>query len=191
MSLAERIRQRLASYPLDYGPKDPRVEQMRFPALVRLFKELAEANAWMPPTQHEFALVVALRVGLQGDLAEGIKGRAGRAYISLAVQLHALAVLKEGYPCVLWDDVLDLKHGVDLLVIDHDGTVAGLKLRCPGDPSTQHAERKGSTDMPVPFATRTLVVQKGEFVAGHYWLYPSQRLFEAAREALDEQRSTS
>jgi hypothetical protein len=188
VSLVQRIEAQLASQPLAYGPRDPRVEAMRFPAMVRLFKELASVNGWMPPTQHEFCLFVALRVGLEDGLADAIRGRAGRAYISLVVQLHAFAALKDRFPVVLWDDVLDMKHGVDLLVIDTDGAVAGLALMCPTDTSLRQAERKNGHGHAVPFAVRRLVVQERHYMAGDYWLYEPSLLIVAVDETLNEQR---
>ena len=189
MTLTQRIESLLAGYRLVSGPRDARVEAMRFPPLVRLFKELAQANDWLPPPQETFAIFVAHRLGLNGDLSSAIRGRACRAYISLVVQFHALAVLKERYPMVLWDDVLDLKHGVDLLVIAADGTVAGLALMCPTDTSLRQAERKRRNGDGVPFAVRELVVKERGYMAGEYWLYAPSVLIEATEAALAEQRA--
>jgi hypothetical protein len=175
------------AYRLKNGRRrDPYAEALRFPSQVSIFRQLLADRDATPPTQRQYEDAVFDRVRLRAAEwerhAEGIMARASRTYISLVVQYHACLVLDERYHPVIWDERLDLRDGVDLLVMLDGGRSVGLALRSPTVRSDAEGERKSSSRPALPFPVVELVVQEREYVAGDFWLYRPETLFAAIEQ---------
>jgi len=193
MSSATRVESALSSYPLIKGARDPSVENLAFPPMVPIFLALCDRRAWKPPTQDQFARAVAAKVStliVSGgrSLLGPVIGRSYRAYISLVVQYHALAVLNDHYALAIWDGLVDMRQKIDVLAVTDDGMSVGLELMCPTDTSLERAARKAEHAPVVPIAVRRLIVSERDYVAGSYWLYRPQILIDAVEDGAAEQR---
>ena len=82
----------------------------------------------------------------------------------------------------MWDDDLDMRHGVDLVAIGDDSVAVGLALRAPTDRSRALAERKAQRYGRLPFTVVTLEVMPHDYVAGPFWLYRPEILVGAVVE---------
>lgn len=183
-ALWEQFERTIAHYTLERGPRDPYVESLRFPPMIRLYRGLVRSG-WIPPTPQQFADRV-LRV-IMASLGEGdlrpdpvaVRARAVRAYISLIVQHHACLVLQALFGPVIWDDDLDMRHGVDLIAIGNDAVAVGLALRAPTERSRSLAGRKAQRYGVLPFTVVALEVEPHDYVAGPFWLYRPEILVAA------------
>jgi hypothetical protein len=178
----ERFERTIARYTLEHGPRDPAVEAMRFPSLIRAYREMCPTPE-IAPTQRDYsAWVDHLVYGAidpaapQPDRA-AVWGRAGRAYISLVEQHHAYLVLLDTFGAAAWDDDLDMRYGA---------IAVGLALRAPTPRSREAAERKARRYGALPFTVRSLEVEPHAYTAGPFWLYRPEVLAGVVIEALRE-----
>lgn len=172
----QRLELIIAGYRLTHGPRDPAVEALRFPGLVNAYRG-RRPGPERPPSQGDYEEYVQHLVFRDWDDrrplpdAAAVRARAGRAYISLVVQHHAYLVLLDAFGVVAWDDDLDMRYGVDLVVIGGDAVAVGLALRAPTPRSRELAARKAARYGNLPFAVHTLEVEPYAYTAGPFWLY--------------------
>jgi hypothetical protein len=185
----QRLEHQLARYTLTSGPSDPAVEALRFPGLVNAYRATCPAPDAAPVqaayedwVQHLLAKDWD-RGRLPPDWA-AVRARAGRAYISLVVQHHAYLVLQESFGAVAWDDDLDMRYGVDLVVIGDGAVAVGLALRAPTPRSREQAARKVRSYGALPFSVHTLEVEPHAYTAGPFWLYRPEVLRLVVTDAL-------
>lgn len=185
----QQLERSLARYVLTPGPRDPVVEAMRFPGLVNAYRASCPAPA-RAPTQRDYEDWIEQLVFRDWDerrprpSVEAVRARAGRAYISLVVQHHAYLVLQHAFGAVAWDDDLDMRYGVDLVVIGRGAVAVGLALRAPTARSRALAERKAVRYGALPFAVCSLEVEPHVYTSGPFWLYRPDELRRIVREAL-------
>lgn len=179
----------IAGYRLTAGPRDPAVESLRFPGLVNAYRSCCPLPE-RPPRQDDYedwVLELVLRdwddSRPRPDVA-AVRARAGRAYISLVVQHHAYLVLQYAFGVVAWDDDLDMRLGVDLVVIGCDAVAVGIALRAPTPRSREMAARKATRYRNLPFTVHTLEVEPHAYTAGPFWLYRPEVLELVVTNAL-------
>jgi hypothetical protein len=178
----------LSTYTLHPGARDERVERLRFPPMIAEFRRLVALGYGMPPTQDVFAETVAHAVeGGSSYPFAALLGRGRRTYPSLVAQYHALLTLEEFRCTVVWDDRLDMHYDVDLIITTEERMTVGLSLLAPTPLSQEAMARKQGKSAVLPFPVRHVTVQRGEYSAGPFWLYPGYRLWEAVESAASEQ----
>lgn len=173
----QNMERNLALHTLHAGPRDSAVEAMRFPSLVRCYREACPTDD-IPPRQGEFEDWVLKRVleshpvlPRRPELAAAIRGRAGRAFPSLVAQHHAELVLWDRFGAAAWDEDLDMRSGVDLVVICPGAVAVGLALRAGTARSREQAQRKPRRYEGLPFTVRELELEPRAYMAGPFWLY--------------------
>lgn len=186
----QRLERMIEGYTLEYGPRDPYVERLGFPPLVRVYRARVRFG-WAPPTPWDFAALVERLVG--ASLSEddprpdpvAVRARAIRAYISLVVQHHAYLVLAERFSTVAWDDDLDMRYGIDLVVIGGASIAVGLALMAPTQRARAYAEQKDRRRYDgLPLILRSLVLEPHAYTAGPFWLYAPETLIAAVDDAV-------
>jgi hypothetical protein len=161
--------------------RDPAVESAAFPDMVGIYRKLTTGQ--IPPSQGTFADEVARQV--RGHPRKAVFARACRAYPSFVRQQHAVLVLREHFPVVVWDQWLDQLQGVDVLVVDERGLAAGIDLST--DTATAHGWHKvksGRHEKP-PIPVLDVMVEPGEHRSGALWLHDPDRLVAQVRETLE------
>jgi hypothetical protein len=172
----------VSQYTLDFpDERDPAVESAAFPDMVGIYRKLTTGQ--IPPSQGTFADEVARQV--RGYPRKAVFARACRAYPSFVRQHHAVLVLREFFPVVVWDQWLDQLQGVDVLVVDERGLAAGIDLST--DTATAHGwhKVKGGRHEKPPIPVLEVAVEPGEYRSGSLWLHDPDRLVAQVRETLE------
>ena len=151
---------------------DLRVENARLPSMVITYLDLVRKNGGRPPTFHDFVSLMCTRT-LQELNPTALAARLRRAYVSLICQHHFGIVCCTRFTRVEWDEKLDMRHGVDIVVTTEGGRY-GFDLAMWTERSQSFRKRKKqdhrSADFPVRFIGITARYQVGPF-----WLFDPRR----------------
>jgi len=162
--------------------RDPAVESAQFPDMVGIYRRLSTGH--IPPSQGTFADEVARLV--RGHPRSAVFARACRTYPSFVRQQHAVLVLREHFPVVVWDQWLDQLHGVDVLVVDERGLAAGLDLST--NTAIAHewhgVKRERHSKPPIPILE--VYADPGEHKVGPFWLHDPHRLVQLVRTTMED-----
>jgi len=173
----------VGDYSLSFPPeRDASVESAQFPDMVGIYRGLT--NGHIPPSQGTFADEVARQV--RGHPRPAVFARACRTYPSFVRQQHAVLVLQEHFPVVVWDRWLDQLQGVDVLVVDERGLAAGLDLSTNTATAREWHVVKGDRHAKPPIPVLEVYAEPGEYRVGPFWLHHPTRLIEQVRLTMEE-----
>jgi len=132
------IEQQISAYCLKFYPeKNEKVEwKCRLPLFVPAFYKYVKLNN-VVPSQHNFWLYYCAenkpdlqKLKLTYEEKIGLRARVYRTYPSLVRDLHLGLYLKgmQNRLDIFYNETLDIKYGIDLLVGDTSGTTVGFAL---------------------------------------------------------------
>jgi hypothetical protein len=173
----------VADYSLAFPTeRDKAVEAAQFPDMVGIYRRLTVGH--IPPSQGTFADEVVRQV--RGFPRAPVFARACRAYPSFVRHHHAVLVLREHFPIVVWDRWLDQLQGVDVLVVDERGLAAGVDLSTNTAVAHEWHAVKGDRHAKPSIPVVEVYVEPGEYKAGAFWLHNPSSLVRQVREKLEE-----